>query len=91
MPCGACILCAEMVSRSQRISLDVDRNLARGLHRVGVEVNVGFGGDVADLVDRLQHAGFVVRDHDADQLRVGPQRALDVVGIETSAWPSTGT
>ena len=74
-----------LVARNrQQIAADahIDRNLARRLHRVSVEVNIGFSGDFADLLDRLQHAGLVVRHHDGDQLGVRPQRPAHVVGID---------
>ena len=66
-------------------ALDIDRDLACRLHRVGVEVDIGLGGDFADLFDRLQHAGFVVGHHDGDQPGIRPQRSADVVGINLAA------
>ncbi len=41
-------------------------NLAGGLNGVGVEVDVGFGGDFSDCFDGLYYAGFVVGRHDGD-------------------------
>ena len=66
-------------------ALYVDRDLARRLHRVGVEVNIGLGGDLADLFHRLQHAGFIVGHHDGDQPGVRPQRPAHVVGIDLAS------
>ena len=65
-------------------ALDVDRNLSRRLHRVGVEVNIGLGGDFADLFDRLQHAGFIVGHHDGDEPGIRPQGPAHVLGIDLS-------
>ena len=62
-------------------ALYVDRDLSRRLHRIGMEVNIGFGGDFADLFDRLQHAGFIVGHHDGDEPGIRPQRPAHVVGI----------
>ena len=66
-------------------ALHVDRNLAGCLHRIGVEVNIGLGGDFADLFHRLQHAGFIVGHHDGDEPGIRPQRAAHVVGIDLAA------
>ena len=66
-------------------TLYVDRYLPCCLYRVGVEIDVRFGGDLANLFDRLQDAGFVVRHHDGDQLGVGAQGATNVVGIDQAA------
>ena len=63
-------------------ALYIDRNLARRLHRVGMEVDIGFGGDFADLFDRLQHTGFIVGHHDGDEPGIRPQRAANVVRID---------
>ena len=62
----------------------INRQLARGLHRVGVKVNIGLRGDAADLHYRLRHAGFIVGHHDADELGVGAEGALNVGGIDSS-------
>ena len=42
-------------------------NLAGGLHGVGVEVDVGFFGDGANLLQGLNGAEFVVSVHDGDE------------------------
>src|SRR5262249_3950580 len=52
---------------------DVNLNLAGRLHGVGMEENVGFAGDFADLNDWLKYASFVVGHHYADQFCVGPE------------------
>ena len=62
-----------------------DWHLPCRLYRVGVKINVGFGGDLANLLDGLQDAGFVVRHHDGDELGVRAQGAADVVGINQAA------
>ena len=74
-----------MESRSQPIRLTSIANLPSRLHRVGMEINVGFGGDLADLFDRLQHAGLIVRHHDGDELGVRTQGAANIVGIDQPA------
>ena len=61
--------------------LHVQRNLARRLDRVRVEVNIGFGGDLSDLVHRLQDASLVIRQDDADELRLRPKRAANIIRI----------
>ena len=50
--------------------VDVERNLARRLHRVGVEEDPLFLGDGADFGDRLDDADLVVRRHDRDEDRL---------------------
>src|SRR5260370_240313 len=47
--------------------IDVDGNFSGRLHGVGVEVDVGFFGDAADLLERLDGAEFVVGVHDGDE------------------------
>src|SRR5712692_332376 len=61
----------------------INRNLARTLNRIGVEVHVGCGSNFSDLFDRLHYTSFVVGRHDRDQLRLWPQGALDVIWIDT--------
>ena len=65
--------------------LDVDGNFAGGLDGVRVEGDFGFGGDFADLLDGLNDAGFVVGHHDADELRVRLERAVNIEGIDDAA------
>ena len=50
-----------------------------------MEVDVGFGADFPDLFDRLDHSGFIIRQHDGDQLGVGPERAANIVRINQAA------
>src|SRR5437879_7694851 len=47
--------------------VDVDGNFSCGLHGIGVEVDVGFFGDAADLLERLNGAKLVVGVHDGDE------------------------
>ncbi len=54
-------------------SLDVDANLAAALHRVAVEIGSDIVSTFRKLVDRLDHSRLVVRHHDRDEQRVGPQ------------------
>ena len=70
--------------------LHINRNLARGLHRVRMKIDVGLRRNLSDLLDRLQHSGLVVRHHDRNQLGVGPQRRRTSSG-STRPRPSTGT
>ena len=60
----------------------VDRNLADGLRRVGVQQHALRLRDLADLGDRLQHADFVVGVHDADQDRLVGDGRLQLVEID---------
>ena len=69
--------------------LDVDGNLARGLHGVSVKRDFGFGGDFADLLDGLNDAGFIVGHHDADEFCVRLERAVNVERID-NATPGDG-
>ena len=54
--------------------LHVERKLARGLDRIGMEQRAGRVRRVRQLAHRLQDAGLIVGQHDADKLGVGPQR-----------------
>ena len=65
--------------------LDVDGNLAGGLDSVSVEGDFGFGGDLADLLDGLNDAGFIVGHHDADELCIWLERAVNVERIDNAA------
>ena len=49
---------------------DVQRHLAGGLHRIGVERNAGLLRNLRDLGDRLQDARLIVREHDGDEPRL---------------------
>ena len=59
---------------------DVDRNVADGLDRVGVEEDACFAADRADLTDWLDGADLVVRVHDRDQAGLGRDRFPDLLG-----------
>src|SRR5713226_7236271 len=50
--------------------VDVEGNLAQCLDGVGVEEHTALAAELADLFQRLQHADFVVRSHNADQDRL---------------------
>src|SRR6266702_2716036 len=62
--------------------LQVDRDLARGLHRVAVEDDALRAADLADLGDRLDHADLVVHHHHRRENGVGAQRRLELLQIE---------
>ena len=62
--------------------LDVDRHLAHGLYRVGVEVDVGLAGDNANLRHWLEGADLVVGHHHRDELRGRSQCTAHVAGID---------
>ncbi len=70
---------------------DVHRDLARGLHRVGVQIDtlaiggVRVGEDLRDLGQRLHGAGFVVRQHHADESRLGAQGTAYIVRRDQAA------
>ena len=60
---------------------DVDRNFPGGLHGVGMEVDVGFGGDSADIGERLDGGKFVVGVHHADENCFGANGTAEFVEI----------
>ena len=47
--------------------IHVDGNFSRGLHGIGMEINVGVFGDAADFFEWLHRAQFVVGVHDGDR------------------------
>ena len=61
---------------------DFDRHLAHGLHRVGVEVDVGLACDNANLCHWLEGADLVVGHHHRDELRVRSQGTAHIAGID---------
>ena len=65
--------------------VDIDRDFPRRLHGIGVEVNVGFGSNLSNLCDRLHDAGLIVGEHDGNQLRIRPDRALHIRRIQPTA------
>jgi len=65
--------------------LHIDGHLASGLYRVGMEINVSLSGNATNLLDRLEHAGFIVCHHDRNELGVWTQRTLQLIGIDQSA------
>jgi len=52
--------------------VDIERHLPAACHRVRMEEDPARTGEAPDLGDRLDHAIFVVRHHDADQESSGP-------------------
>mgnify|MGYP003693923911 CR=1 FL=1 len=63
-------------------SVEVDRQLAEGLHRVDVERHAVLARDTADRLDRLERADLAVGVHDADRQGVRANRAPHLVGID---------
>ena len=57
---------------------EIERKFCGGLDGVGVDESAVRFGDACDLADRLNGAGFVVGQHHADELRVGPQSGFDL-------------
>ena len=70
------------MSRSQRRLFYVDGNFRYGLNGVGMEVDVGFGGNRADGFGILQDTGLVVRQHDGDQFCIRTESVLYGFGID---------
>src|SRR6266850_6292249 len=62
--------------------LQVDRNLARGLHRVAVEDDAFRAANVADLGYRLDHADLVVHHHHRHEDGVGAEGRLEFFQVE---------
>jgi hypothetical protein len=75
-------LCAEIDATSTKLVDYVERNLAHGLHRVGMEEHAALMADFADFADGLQHADFVVGRHDADENGLVVDGALQVFEID---------
>ena len=50
-----------------------------------MKVDIRLRGNLPDLLHRLQHASFIIRHHDRDQLGRRPQRPSHVVRIHASA------
>ena len=61
---------------------DIDGELSGGLNGVNVEADAVLGSDLADGLDGLDDAGFVVGEHDADEACVGPDGGADGLGID---------
>ena len=62
----------------------IQRHLPRCLYAVGVEIDVRFGGDLADLFYWLEDAGFIVGHHDGDESGIFAQSPADIVGVNLS-------
>ncbi len=60
---------------------DVNGDFACGLHGIGVEIDVGFGGDAADFLEGLDGAELVVGVHDGDEQGLRPDGAAKFVEI----------
>mmetsp|Transcript_36948 Transcript_36948/g.119180 ORF Transcript_36948/g.119180 Transcript_36948/m.119180 type:complete len:498 (-) Transcript_36948:48-1541(-) len=60
----------------------VDGDLADALGAVGVEEDAFVLADLANLIDRLQHADLVVHVHDGDQSGVWADRLLQLLQVD---------
>ena len=70
----------------QIVFLHVDRNFSGRLHAVGMEQDALFLGNLADFLDGLDHADFVVGVHDGDQNRFRGDGAAQVVKIDAAVF-----
>uniref|UniRef100_E6QM64 Uncharacterized protein n=1 Tax=mine drainage metagenome TaxID=410659 RepID=E6QM64_9ZZZZ len=64
---------------------DIDGQLSGGLNGVDVEVDAVFLSDLADGLDGLDDAGFIVGEHNADKAGVGQEGGANGLGIDKSA------
>ena len=74
-----------MAGEREQIELqgfDVDGNFSDGLDGVGVEVDVGFGGDFPDISKRLDGAKLVVGVHHADENGFGAKGMAEFVEVD---------
>src|SRR4029077_20163088 len=78
--------CVEFVAgEGKQVELEglyVNRDLADGLHRVSVEVDVSVSSDAADLLKRLDGAEFVVGMHNGDENRSRADSIAQIVEID---------
>src|SRR6185369_9429680 len=58
--------------------IDIERDLADSLGRIGVEIDLGRAADLADLRQRLDHADLVIYRHHRDNAGVRPDRGLEL-------------
>jgi hypothetical protein len=63
---------------------EIERELAGGLDGVGVEECSGSVGDGCEFSDRLNDAGLVVREHDADEFCVGADGGFECGGFDNA-------
>ena len=71
--------------RAQRTGaerLKVNGDFSYGLHGIDVQRHAQRAAAAADLGDRLQHAGFVIGEHDADESHAGAEQAVKFVEID---------
>ena len=61
---------------------DVEGDLAEPLHGVGMEDDAPLAADRADLGQRVNRADLVVREHEADEDRLAPDRGGDLSGFD---------
>ncbi len=62
--------------------IDVERDLADRLRRVGVEVDLALAADLADLGQRLDHADLVVHRHHRHDAGVRADRGLQLLEVD---------
>ena len=60
----------------------IQRHLGRRLHGIRMEQDPGFRRNLANCLHRLEYAGFVVRHHHRDQLRIRTQRPPHIFPID---------
>ena len=63
-------------------ALEVDGNFSGGLDGIGVEVDVGFGGNVADFGEGLNHAELIVGLHHGDENGLGAKSMAKIAEID---------
>ena len=82
MPLGPCSLCPDSDSMSISVDLQIERDLADRLDRVGMEQRAGVMRHCSQLLDRKQRSGLVVRPHHRGDRRARPQCAPIGFNIE---------
>ena len=65
---------------------NIDRDLAGGLHRVAMEQGAMAMRDIGDIGNRLDRAGFVVREHHRNQggTRIGSEQLFESPQIDNT-------
>ena len=79
---GAIKLVRRKGSQIEIGAIDVKRHLAQRLHRVRVEEHAAFAAEPPDLFNGLEHTGFIVGRHDADQNRPIGECVFELIKID---------